>query len=88
MINSYTLRDGRLVAQLITRKEQLTVESLWLDLEKPAGEELDWVGEVYGQQLSTMDTLVEIEASSRFFQDESGLRVRSYFLHEIPGRCL
>ena len=86
MINSYTLRDGRLVTQLITCKEQLTVDCLWLDLEKPGDEELVWIGEVYGQQLPAMDTLVEIEASSRFFQDESGLHLRSYFLHEIPER--
>lgn len=86
MIHSYTLRDGHLVTQHITRKEQLTADCLWLDLEKPSDEELDWIGEVYGQQFPAMDTLVEIEASSRFFQDESGLHVRSYFLHEIPGR--
>jgi magnesium transporter len=84
VINSYTLRDGRLVTQPVTRKEQLTADCLWIDLEKPADEELHWICEVYGQQLPTMDTLVEIEASSRFFQDESGLHVRSYFLHEIP----
>lgn len=86
MINAYTLRDGRLVTKFITRKEQLTAESMWLDLEKPGDEELGWIDEVYGQPLPTMDTLVEIEASSRFFQDESGLHVRSYFLHEIPER--
>ncbi len=86
MINAYTLRDGRLVNQLITRKEQLTTDCLWLNLEKPGNEELEWIGEVYGQQLPTMDTLVEIEASSRFFQDENGLHLRSYFLHESPDR--
>ncbi len=86
MIHSYTLCDGRLVTELITRKEQLTADCLWLDLEKPGEEEMDWIVELYGQQLPTMDTLVEIEASSRFFQDESGLHVRSYFLHETTDR--
>jgi len=86
VIYSYTLRDGRLITQPITRKEQLTADSLWLDLEKPGDEELGWIGEVYDQPLPTMDTLVEIEASSRFFKDENGLHVRSYFLHEIPER--
>jgi magnesium transporter len=66
--------------------DQLRPEALWIDLIKPSDEERRWVKEVYGQDLPSMELLVEIEASSRFFEDEQGLHLRSYFLHEFPDR--
>lgn len=86
MITAYVPSDRGLVARSIDQREQLVPEALWLDLERPSIEELHWIKAAYDQNLPTIDSLIEIEASSRFFQDESGLHVRSYFLHETPGR--
>jgi len=86
MITAYTIQDGRLIGQEVSHEEQLAAEACWLDLVKPGEEELDWIREAYSQALPAMDELVEIEATSRFFQDDSGLHVRTYFLHEAPER--
>ena len=86
MITAYMMQDGRLIGRNLNHKEQLLTEMCWVDLENPLDRELDWIREAYGQVLPTMDDLIEIEASSRFFQDDSGLHVRSYFLHEVPER--
>ena len=73
-------------AQTITAREQLAPEAVWIDLEKPSAEELRWVEDAYDQRLPAIDELVEIEASSRFFRDDGGLHVRTFFLHEAPQR--
>jgi magnesium transporter len=86
VITAYTCEDGRLVATAVSRKEQLVPAACWLDMENPSDDELDWVAEVYDQPLPSMDALAEIEASSRFFQDESGLHIRTYFLLEATDR--
>ena len=52
-------------------------EALWIDLIRPGDEERRWVKEVYGQELPSIESMVEIEASSRFFEDEQGLHLRS-----------
>jgi len=86
MITAYTVQEGRMLAQVISHKGQLMSDAVWLDLEQPSEEELAWIREVYQQALPDMDELVEIEATSRFFQDDSGLHVRAYFLHEVAER--
>ena len=86
MISAYVPSDGRLQAQTITGREQLAPEAVWIDLEKPSAEELRWVEDAYDQKLPAIDELVEIEASSRFFRDDGGLHVRTFFLHEAPQR--
>jgi len=84
MITAYTIKDDHLINYQVKSKQQLVDEMCWLDLEKPSVEELSWIKEVFGQALPAMEDLIEIEASSRFFQDDNGLHVRSYFLNEIP----
>ena len=86
MITVYTFKDGLLVANAVNSKQQLVPDACWLDMENPSDEELSWVTEVYDQPLPSIDVLAEIEASSRFFQDETGLHVRTYFLLETTGR--
>lgn len=80
------MHHGRLAAEVVNTREQLALDALWLDLEKPSAEELAWIKEVYKQELPAAAALVEIEATSRFFQDESGLHVRSYFLYDAAER--
>jgi len=86
MIIAWVPYEGQLRPQRISAVEQLVPEAVWLDLEKPAPAELRWIEEAYRQRLPDINELTEIEASSRFFQDNAGLHVRAYFLHEIPDR--
>ena len=86
MIIAWIPCEGHLRPQRIGAVEQLVSGAVWLDLEKPGPEEFRWIEEAYQQRLPDIDELTEIEASSRFFQDDAGLHVRAYFLHEIPER--
>ena len=86
MITAWTPYKGYLRPQRISTVEQLVSDVVWLDLENPDPEEFLWIEEAYQQKLPDIEELTEIEASSRFFQDDAGLHVRVYFLHEIPER--
>lgn len=86
MITAWILREGHLRPQRVTAADQLVSGALWLDLENPGAVELRWIEEAYQQRLPDIHELTEIEASSRFFQDDAGLHVRAFFLHEIPER--
>lgn len=87
MITTFVLRDGRLEQQQITRMDELDQQALWIDLIQPTEEELSWVKQVYSQALPTPDEVIEIEASARFYQDEDGLHIHSYFLHDYEDRA-
>lgn len=86
MITAWIPCEGHLRPQKVDAAEQLVSNAVWLDLEKPDAEEFRWMEEAYQQKLPDIDELAEIEASSRFFQDDSGLHVRAYFLQEIAER--
>ncbi len=87
MITTFVLRDGRLEQQQIGSIDELDQQALWIDLIQPTEEELVWVKQVYSQALPTPDEVVEIEASARFYQDEDGLHIHSYFLHDYEDRA-
>lgn len=83
MLTTYSPVKGRLV-QEASRPDKVDPEALWVDLIRPNKEEKNLVKEVYGQEIPSLSSLMEIEASSRFFEDETGLHLRSYFLQEFP----
>lgn len=86
MISIY-LREGQLLcSRAVERREDLSEEAVWIDLLQPRDEERLWVEEYYGLTLPSQEEVVEIEFSSRFFVDQNGLHVRSFFLYEYPDR--
>lgn len=86
MIIAWIPSEGQLRSQRISVAEQLVPEAVWLDLERPSPAEFRWIEEAYQHRLPDINDLKAIEASARFFQDDAGLHVRAYFLHEIPER--
>jgi len=86
MITLY-LRDGQFLrSRSVERPEGLSEEAVWIDLLDPTAEERQWVQGFYGLDLPSQEEVVEIEFSSRFFVDQSGLHIRSFFLYEYPDR--
>ncbi|MDX2495774.1 MAG: magnesium transporter CorA, partial [Desulfuromusa sp.] len=83
MLNVRSVRKGHLVECTIDNAGQLESEALWIDLKTPSDEERNWIKTVYGQELATEESIDEIEASSRFYEDEHGLHLRSYFLRPV-----
>ena len=83
MITAYARREGRLQLIEIEQPSDLPSDALWIDLISPTPEEREWVEGTYEQSLPKPDEMVEIEASARFYEDEHGLHLHSYFLHEF-----
>ncbi|MDX1393543.1 MAG: CorA family divalent cation transporter [Gemmatimonadota bacterium] len=86
MIRGYVLRDGRLDGGEISDPAGLTDDLIWVDAVAPSDAERGWLEAAYGWTSPHESELREIEASSRFFVDDDGAHVRSFFLSESKGR--
>jgi len=80
MLTVYTRSDQTLVRKLVNLRADLPQEAVWIDLNDPTEQERQWVKEVYNQELQFIEELGEIEASSRYYRDETGLHINLYFL--------
>ncbi|GJH43680.1 magnesium/cobalt transporter CorA [Pasteurella canis] len=81
MINAFTLEDARLVRIDEDENTQLN-NAIWLDLLEPTSEEREILQDSLGQSLATFLELEDIEASARFFEDQDGLHLHSFFYCE------
>lgn len=80
MINAFALDNARL-----TRLDEEHAEldtAIWIDLIEPTEEERTELQEGLGQSLASFLELEDIEASARFFEDEDGLHLHSFFYCE------
>jgi magnesium transporter len=81
MLMAFTLNKGLLEPVAINAAEDLVSDILWIDLINPTEEEREWVRTAYQQELPSIDDLYEIEATSRFYENDDGLHISSYFLN-------
>ncbi|HEX5361178.1 MAG TPA: magnesium/cobalt transporter CorA [Fluviicoccus sp.] len=81
MLMAFSLNKGALEQIAINAASDLGPEVMWVDLINPTDEERDWIRIAYAQELPTIDDLYEIEASSRFYENDYGLHISSYFLN-------
>ncbi|AGB80550.1 Magnesium and cobalt transport protein CorA [Serratia rubidaea] len=81
MLSAFKLDHSRLSRLELDEAEDLTT-SLWVDLVEPEESERDRVQHELGQSLATRPELDDIEASARFFEDEDGLHIHSFFYFE------
>lgn len=81
MLMAFTLNRGLLEQVAINAASDLNEDIIWVDAINPGEEERDWLRSAYSQELPTIDELYEIEATSRFYEDEDGLHISSYFLN-------
>ena len=80
MINAFALEDARLV-RLDEANGELN-NAIWLDLLEPTSEEREVLQKGLDQSLASFLELEDIEASARFFEDEDGLHLHSFFYCE------
>ncbi len=78
MLSAFKLENNRLSRLEPDDPAQLS-ESLWIDLVEPEKTERERVQNELGQSLATRPELDDIEASARFFEDEEGLHIHSFF---------
>ncbi|MDR2195934.1 MAG: magnesium and cobalt transport protein CorA [Gallionellaceae bacterium] len=81
-IKAFDLVEGRLREITIdTRDDLANSRPIWVDLVAPTFEERIWVGDIFGIELPDPDKLGDLEASARFYIEESGeVHLRSDFL--------
>ena len=88
MLSIYLLQDGALVESSVVCSEQLKEDALWVNLTKPTEDERQWVRDAYDQELTTAELMEEIEASSRFYEDNQGLHLHAYFLKPVGDQVV
>lgn len=81
MINAFVLNNARLT-RLEDEAPAALGSAVWIDLIEPSEEEREILQEGLEQNLASFLELEDIEASARFFEDEDGLHLHSFFYCE------
>ncbi|MBS0849918.1 magnesium/cobalt transporter CorA [Citrobacter sp. JGM124] len=81
MLSAFQLENSRLNRIELDENDDLS-NSLWVDLVEPEETERERVQTELGQSLATRPELEDIESSARFFEDEDGLHIHSFFFFE------
>ncbi|PHM44555.1 magnesium and cobalt transport protein CorA [Xenorhabdus mauleonii] len=81
MLNVFKLENNRLLRLELEEGDKLS-DSMWVDLVGLGDNDRLRVQNELGQVLATRTELDDIEASARFFEDEDGMHVHSFFYFE------
>lgn len=81
MLSAFKLDNCRLSCLELDDTDDIAA-SVWVDLVEPEDEERELVQNRLGQSMTTRPELEDIEASARFFEDEDGLHIHSFFFFE------
>ncbi len=82
MLSAFKLDQSRLTRLELEDENDKLTNSIWVDLIEPEEAERQRVHNELGQSLATRPELEDIEASARFFEDEDGLHIHSFFFYE------
>ncbi|WP_257287199.1 CorA family divalent cation transporter, partial [Endozoicomonas sp. SESOKO2] len=82
MINAYHRDTEQYCITRIQTDMVLPENTLWLDLVELEDSEDEWLKQECPGFIEDEDALYEIEASSRFFESETGFHIRSIFPHQ------
>ncbi|BAW80127.1 magnesium/nickel/cobalt transporter CorA [Candidatus Nitrosoglobus terrae] len=85
MLYGFSLHDHRF-KQLPLEENDGLAQAIWIDLLRPTEEERRRVELIYRQNLPDPNEIEEIEATARFYEDEVGIHLHSYFSHREEGR--
>lgn len=78
MINAYVCREGQLVRQA---DPSIQAETVWLDLVNPTPEDEAVIEKALGIDVPTRDEVREIEASSRFYEEDGGTFMTTFIVY-------
>ncbi|SFU50470.1 magnesium/cobalt transporter CorA [Xenorhabdus koppenhoeferi] len=81
MLNAFKLENNCLLRLEFEEGDKLS-DSMWVDLVGLGDDDRLRVQNELGQVLATRTELDDIEASARFFEDENGMHVHSFFYFE------
>ena len=81
MLSAFKLCNDRLHRLDLEEGDEKLSDALWIDLMEPEDHDRERVHLELGQELATRPELDDIEASARFFEDDDGLHVHSFFYY-------
>ncbi|WP_413492731.1 magnesium/cobalt transporter CorA [Morganella psychrotolerans] len=74
--------DNKRLHRLDLEEGDTLADALWVDVSEPEESERAFIQAQLNQELATSPELDDIEASARFFEDDDGLHVHSFFYYE------
>jgi len=83
MLRAFRLQHQRLEQIQSAEPHELSPDAVWIDLVEPTPEERACVMQFYDVRLPDAEDMKEIEATARFFMDDDGLHIHSFFLHDF-----
>lgn len=78
MLRAFELNENRLHR---LDADASIASAIWLDLVEPEASDRDRLLRELGQELATRPELEDIEATARFFEDEDGLHIHTFFFY-------
>jgi magnesium transporter len=78
MLRAFELNENRLHR---LDAEASVASAIWLDLVEPEEADRERLLRELGQELATRPELEDIEATARFFEDEDGLHIHTFFFY-------
>jgi magnesium transporter len=78
MLRAYELKENRLVR---LESDDSIASAVWIDLVEPQDSDRERLLHELGQELATRPDLEDIEATARFFEDEDGLHIHTFFFY-------
>ncbi len=85
MISGFTLKDNRLKQISVQDATDFTDEMIWIDLVDPTEDERLLVENHFKLDLPEKAEINDLEASARFYEDEDGLHIHSFFLNNLDS---
>lgn len=86
-MSAFELIDGRLSKVSITCRHDLySVNPIWIDLLTPNKAQRTLIGQHFGLELPDPDVLTDLEASARFYVEQSEIHIHSDFLLDREGQ--
>lgn len=83
MIQTFKLKNNHLInTELGSNLEEDLKKSVWVDLLEPNDEERKIIKQYLNQTLPENHELEDLESSARFFEDDYGLHLHSFFYYE------
>lgn len=78
MLRAFELHENRLHR---LEADASIASAIWLDLVEPEDTDRDRLMRELGQELASRPELEDIEATARFFEDEDGLHIHTFFFY-------
>lgn len=86
MLTAFRLQNRRLGQVQAAELHEFADDAVWIDIVEPNEEDRELILQVYGVRLPEPEDMQEIEATARFYKDEDGLHIHSFFLDDFEDR--